>query len=305
MELKRDNILIRLVALLMGFLLWLHVATEETYHHQITLPLAEISLGDNLALAENPPDSITIVVSASGKQLLRQKWREKGLRLNATKYKIGKRSIDLSPDNISMVSPPTMVTIDEILLPANIVLSIDELLEKTVPVKVDIEAVPDDGYAVSHVSEGSPAEVTLRGPRSQLVRMEIVLTVPRKFSGLRDNIALSLPLVIPNVYGLTVTPDSTRVNIEVVPIKTRIFKNIPIVVYNAPPEVSIAIEPVTLEIELNGPPDEIDLLDRNTLIASVDFRNRRNDGQVDVKIDCPSNFYVRRTSVNRVTIIEN
>ena len=75
MKKSMTNIWLRTGAVLMGLLLWFHVATEKTYNHQLTLPINEIMLAENLALAENPPESLTILVTASGKQLLRNKWR--------------------------------------------------------------------------------------------------------------------------------------------------------------------------------------------------------------------------------------
>ena len=80
------NIWLRVIAIVMGILLWFHVATEKVYNYEVKLPVSEVILNDKMALASDIPDTLAILVSASGKQLLRQDWKEAGLRINASQY---------------------------------------------------------------------------------------------------------------------------------------------------------------------------------------------------------------------------
>ena len=45
-----NNIWIKLVALAMGLLLWFHVVTEKRYNYQLSLPVKEIALKNDLTL---------------------------------------------------------------------------------------------------------------------------------------------------------------------------------------------------------------------------------------------------------------
>ena len=78
-----NNLWLKLLALLVGLLVWFHVVTEKTYTYEVTLPVTDVDLRDDLTLATLPPDSIEIIVSAKGKQLVQNSWRELGLRINA------------------------------------------------------------------------------------------------------------------------------------------------------------------------------------------------------------------------------
>jgi YbbR domain-containing protein len=295
-----DNFWLKIMALVLGLLLWLHVATEKTYNHEVRLKVAEILLDDSLTLANTPPESLTIVVSATGKQLLRQRWRNAGVRINASQYQTGRHTISLSPSNTSLVASGNRVAVDGVVSPSTVTLAVDRIAESRADVDLDLIVEPDDGFAVSYLSDPVPPEVTVRGARSLVRTITMISTEHREVSGVRTDITLTLAVIPPEGYGISVRPDSVEVNIEVVPVKTRVFQNIPIVVYNIPAGEQVSIQPQVINVELNGPPEDIDLLNRNAIVASVDYRNMDTTGRAPVKVDVPSSFRVKRQTSETV-----
>lgn len=298
-----DNIWLKVIAIAAGLVLWFHVVTEKVYHHRLQLPITEIVLDEKLTLMDAPLDSLMVVVHASGKQLLRKKWRERGVKIHAVQLPTGHHNINLTTANVSLFDVGNLVTLDEVVSPTSLRLYIDHQSEMTVKVTPDINPVPDEGFAVSKISSPEPSEVTLIGARSLVRRHTTVSTIPKELTGLRNNLTLTLPLVKPPGYRIELQPDSVTVTVEIVAVKTRIFEDVPIVVYNAPPNKKALTFPATLRIELTGPPEEIDDLDRSTLIASADFRLIDSNGLTSVKVDCPSHFKVKKISADAVRII--
>ena len=296
-----DNLWLKIVAVIMGLLLWFHVASEKTYNHEVRLPLSEIVLEDSLTLANTPPESLSVMVSASGKRLLRQKWREYGLRVNATQFAVGRHTVSLSPSNTSLAASGNQVTVEGVVSPSSLTLNVDRVAQVMVPVSTEVVIEPDEGFAVSDISDPGPPEVRVIGARSLVQQVREVSTERREISGVRNDLDLAFALVAPEGYGIQLEPDSVRVHIDVVPVKTRIFPNIPIVVYNIPPGRQVKIHPQVIDIELTGPPEDIDLLNRNALVASVDYRNRDTTAaRAPIKIDTPSNFRVKKKSADSV-----
>ena len=296
-----DNFWLKIGALVIGLLLWFHVATDKVFNHEVRLPLTEIVLEDSLTLANSPPESLTVMVSAPGKQLLRSGWREYGLRVNAAQYGTGRHAVVLTPTNTTLASSNSPVLVDGIVSPTSVTLNIDRLAEEQAEVKIDLMVEPDEGFAVSRIAEAEPASVTVRGAQSVVRRHRMVSTVPRRITGVRTNLSLTLPLVQPNGYEVTLVPDSVTVDIDIVPVKTRVFENIPIVVYNVPPGERVSIHPQVINVELTGPPEDIDLLNRNALVASVDYRRRSPENIGTIKVDTPANFRVKHKSADTVT----
>ncbi len=297
-----EHFWIKLIALILGLLLWFHVATDKVYNYQLRLPINEVVLDNDLTLSQAPPESLMIMVSATGKQLMRQKWRERGVKVVANQFGIGRHQLQLTSSNTSLASPARDISLEDIIAPKTITLNIDRIGEETFKVKPDLVIETENGYAVSRISTPEPSEVTVTGPESQLRKITQIDTEQRELSGLRTDLKLTLPLAKPNIFGVTLDPDSATVTIEVVAVKTRVFENIPIVIYNAPSGKTAVSNPAVLSVELTGPPADIDLLNRNAIIASADFSKRTADGKAAIKIDCPSKFRVEKSSADSVTI---
>ncbi|HOP07765.1 MAG TPA: CdaR family protein [candidate division Zixibacteria bacterium] len=297
-----DNLPIKIAAILLGLLLWFHVATEKNYHHQVQLAVTDIVLDTDLTLSKSPPDSLEVIVSASGKQLLRRSWRREGLRINASALPAGRHTLNLSPVNVGMVSANEEVSLQSVVFPTSIELSIDRLSETTLPVTVDVTTLPDDGFAVKGISVPQPTEAKVTGPRSLLNSFTTVYTVHRELSGLRNNLSLTLPLQAPEGYGVKVDPDSVQLDIEVVPIRTRVFDNVPIVLFNQPEGFTIEYTPQQLRVAITGPPEVVDSLDASALVASADFARVTPGGKARVKIDCPSIVRVKEQSTDSIKV---
>ncbi len=298
-----ENFWLKIMALVMGLVLWFHVATEKEYNHEITLPVNEILLDESLTLANLPPDSITIAVAATGKQLLRSKWQRRGVRINATPYGTGRSVINLSTDNVSLVSAPTEIFLDEVISPSSVSLDIDQEIVKELDVTVDLVTEPDEGFVVSRISPPSPSKVTVTGARSFLRKLHEVSTQRKELTKLRHNLDVSLKLQPPEGYDIRLSPDSVKVTINVVPVKTRVFEEVPVVIYNAPVGESVRAVPPSINLELTGPPKDIDLLNRNALVVSADYRERDGNNNAPIKIDCPSHYRVKEASVDSVKLV--
>ena len=137
-----ENLPIKLVAMILGLLLWFHVATEKEYSFELRLPLTDVFLDSGLTLSEYPPDSVLVVVSSTGKLLLRNEWRRDGLRVNAAQFPAGRHNLALTSSNTSLLSGASYVALDEIVLPSTIELNIDSETERQVPVQLNIDPKP-------------------------------------------------------------------------------------------------------------------------------------------------------------------
>jgi YbbR domain-containing protein len=297
-----EHFWIKVIALVLGLLLWFHVATEKVYNYQLRLPLNEVVLDNDLTLAQAPPESLMIMVSATGKQLMRQKWRERGVKVVANQFGTGRHQLQLSPSNTSLASPARDISLEDIVSPKTLTLMVDRIGEEHVKVQPDLITEPEKGYAVSRISTPEPSEVTITGPQSQIRKITEISTVQKELSGLRNDVTLTLPLAKPDIFGVTLDPDSVSLTVEIVAVKTRVFENVPIVIYNTPSGQTAISSPSALTIELTGPPADIDLLNRNAIIASADFTKLSTDGKAPVKIDCPSKFRVKNSSADSVSI---
>ena len=298
------NFWLKVVAFGLGFLVWIHVATEKTYNYEFRLPVTEITLKDSLALSKSPPESLLVSVSATGKQLLRRKWRQQGIRINASQFRAGRFNINLSTQNTSLVRQTAEITLDDVISPTMIQFEIDIESSVELPIAAALETVAADGFAVGQQIDVEPYSTTLIGPRSRLQSIDTIFTEPSRLGSLHSSVTVTLPLVTPSGYGFRIEPESVTVTIPVFPVKTRIFEEVPVLVFNAPAGAIPGTEPDHLRLELTGPPDVVDQLDPNALTLSVDYRLRDSVGHTAVKFDCPPGFRLRSISADSVKILD-
>lgn len=297
-----DNLALKIVALLLGLLLWFHVATEKIYTYQVRLPLNIVNLGQDLALVRFPVDSLTVVVSASGKRLGRTRWRDDGVRINALQFLAGRHQLSLTPANTTLIGGSNLISLDEVVTPTSLELYVDRKSEVNLKVQADLVAEADDGFAVASISKPQPDQVKVVGPRSLLGGFSTVFTEHKKMTGLRNSLEIILPLAVPAGHGISLDPDSVTLSIKVVPVRTRVFEGVPVILYNLPPDNQASSRPGRITVILTGPPDAIDSLDASALVASADFALMDTSGRAAVKVDCPAIFRVKSVSVDSVTI---
>ncbi len=298
-----NNIWLKFLALLVGVLVWFHVVTEKTYNYEVTVPVTDIDLRDDLTLATLPPDSIVVVVSAKGKQLVQSGWRERGVRINISKLSTGRHTLYLSPENVQLYAPHKNVVVEEVLSPIQWEIEIDPKGTVELPITPNIIASPDEGFAVSSRVVATPSRAKLTGPRSVIKVLSSILTEQKELTGLRNSVTIATRLTAPAGIGMKVEPETVMVRIDVVPVKTRVYDNLPIAVYNLPPDYLAKTNPPAVRVELTGPPEDIDLLNKNALTVAVDYRNMTREGMAGVSVDCPANFKVKAVSVDSVRIL--
>lgn len=297
------NIWLKVVAFGLAFLVWVHVATEKTYTYEFRLPITEIALGEDLALSTSPPESLVVNITGTGKQLLRQKWRDDGIRINASQYPAGRFTLNLNTQNASLARQSAEVSLDEIIAPTSMRLEIDAQSSLELPIRPDVEAVADEGFAVGQKIELEPSTATLIGPRSKIQTIEAVATEHRKLGSLKNTVTVTLPLALPEGYGFRLEPDSVAVTVPVYPVKTRVFEDVPIMIFNAPVNLLPQIRPDRVRLEITGPPADIDELDMQALTVSVDYRERNDSDRVAIKFDSPPGFRLRSMSADSVSIV--
>lgn len=298
-----DNIWLKLLALVMGLLVWFHVATEKVYTYQIRLPVTKIDHREDLTLATMPPDSVLVTVAAKGKQLVQDSWQRSGIRINIAKLNAGRHTINLTPENTYLYSPRKNVALEEVISPSQIELNLDTRASMKVPVRPDIIASAEDGFAVVRVIEPIPREVVLTGPRSVVRQVKTLSTEHKELDGLRNRVTVRAAVAVPDGYAMHVDPDSVTLEIDVVPVKTRVYDNLPVVVYHVPPSVNVTTNPPTVRVELTGPPEDIELVNRNALTVAADYRKMSPTGMAPLVVDCPTNFQVKDVSADSVRIL--
>lgn len=299
-----ENLWAKLAALLLAFLLWFHVATDKVFQYEITLKLEEVDVADDLALSEAPPSEFTVIVSAPGKRLLRSDWKKSGVRLIIDRSRPGRFKMDFDHTNVSLITSANIELVS-IVSPREAVLECDQKIRKDIPVKSAVTIIPDEGFIISKNDSLVPDNVVITGPKTLVNKVEYIETRTEMHAGVRNDLSMRVPLVYPDIYGLSIFPDTVNFFVSVSPIKTRVFSKIPIRFDNAPfnYDTLLIIEPGHLEVRVGGLPDQIDSIQPEDISAVVEYISTDGRKKMPVTVEMPSSLTLLHQSVDSVELI--
>jgi len=298
-----DNLWVKLAAVVLAVLLWFHVATEKVYQHQYALPLTQVDIDENLVLTEPYPDSITVLVSASGKVLLRTDWKKRGLRLVADRSHSGRFKVDVSSTNLSLVNADKVSLID-VISPREIYFICDRKADKELPVKSRLVVVPDEGYAVYDSDSLVPNVVSVSGSNRQIAAMEFVETEELVLDNARNSFSKKLALSSNDVYGITFDPDSVTVYVTIGPVRRKVFPGVEVSLINAPLLKKFDITPSVVEVQVSGQAESIDSLTAGKISVIADYILTDSGGYIPVQVVLPPTISLIGKSVDSVKISE-
>lgn len=296
------NLGVKLAALLLATLLWFHVATEKTIQYNISLPIKQVDLSNDLVLTDPPGEEIEVLVSASGKRLLRSDWKKAGLKLTLSRTISGRFKADLNNTNISLIKSDGLELL-EVIAPRELTLSSDRLMEAELPVKSNITITPDEGFVLSRVNTIIPKTVKVIGPRRYIMNLDSIETNEESYKGIRNDLKLNIPLVYPDeTYGLTIAPDTVSFMVGVSPIKSREFENIAIDTVGFPDRGIVDWQPRRMNLRLGGESGLIDSVAVGDLRIVADFSRIDTLGNIPLKFNLPPRITLLKKDADTVRI---
>src|SRR5690606_10556251 len=128
------NLPLKIGAVLLAILLWVHVATNKAYEYQIELPLQLVDVPVGLIQTNAIPREATVRVQTSGKQLFALDARQPKLRISAAEFREGTFERELAVGD-AMAAFAQVYENAAVVSPRNLVLHFERLAERNLLVK--------------------------------------------------------------------------------------------------------------------------------------------------------------------------
>jgi hypothetical protein len=117
--------------------------------------------------------------------------KEGRAQINLSDARQGTNTFDILPDNFNISKTLKITQIS----PSSVNVELDRVIDRVVHVKAVVKGVPARGYRVTKIVV-DPPYINLQGAKSQLVDLREVLTEEVDISGLRETLAVEVPLRI-------------------------------------------------------------------------------------------------------------
>jgi len=257
-----DNWPLKVVAILLAIALWIVVAAKRPAT-QIRPVSVQLDLPRGRALTQPLPNVTALVVGrASGLLTL---YREPLVihKVVPDTVSSSQYALALAPADV-VVSPDAKVAVQDVQ-PRQIVVVLDEIARRRVPVRARVTIQPDSGYVLVGGVAVIPAEVEIAGPRAQVGPLDSVSTAPVEVTGAREPVRLRVPLDTGAATTLRMSPAEVEVLAQVVPLAERLFTGIPVFVDNP----TWAPDPAEVTLAIRGPATRVLALAADSFRVSV------------------------------------
>jgi len=261
---------IKLLSILLAFILWVYVSNEQNPLGEkvLNINLEYTGLAPNFLIAGGMPENIRVRVLGNKNQLAGLTQGDFKAVINIPEGKTGEIAL---PVQLSVPPGLRVAQVD----PEEVIISVDIVVEKEIPVIVSLHGTPAQGYtALAPVCR--PGTVTARGPGKIVNGINHASAVVDITSAVKD-IEQTVP-VSTGIAGISLSPSVTRV---VVPVAlAELSKTIPVrsqVVgtpaagftvkrsYSEPETVQVfgAVEALSTIVDLKTEPVDISAIDKN------------------------------------------
>lgn len=261
----------KLIALILAVITWYAIQPTISFEQTITDVPVRILLDSGWAVLEQSVSAVDIDFRGS----------REGLR-------------NLQADDVSMVvdarglSPGEAVTLPLLtrdvqspagvravfVRPGEITLNIDQETDRDLPVRVQVQGAPPDGYVVEQIA-AEPAKITVRGPRQRLDQIEDIRTVPIDMQGRLQSFKLQVDLIPPSrAWTARLAPERVEVDVQLTEQTARkILEALPVkTLWGAHQWHRNHITPDTVNVEVVGRPDRLEALTLDEIRVYVDMQ---------------------------------
>jgi hypothetical protein len=173
--------------------------------------------------------------------------------------------LELAPQDV-VVSDDADVTLQDVR-PRRILVVLDSIARRTVPVAPRVTAVPDSGYVLVGNPVVSPGSVVVVGPEAQVRRIGTVFTQPLNLLPLRSPVRRTVALDTSALGVVRVSQPEVDIVVNVTPMEQRLFVDVPVTV-NAV-NTGWTIVPPTVLVTVRGPRTRLESLARGSVVVTT------------------------------------
>ncbi len=272
------NIFFPIGAFSLATLLWLFVISGDHYTMVLDLPIEARNLNSQKTYLKEVPEYASVMLRGKGRDLFKSYILQKysGFKLVLDLEGISQEYEfilnDYFEENPRKVVLPSSykLTFVEVIYPNRIKISLDEIMQKTVPIKSNLEISLADGYTQVGEIKLRPDNVIIVGPKAELNSIKTVYTYPDTLLDLSFATKRKIDLIFPNrLISCQVSEVEYYLNIQ--QIGERIIVDIPIQITNKVNGIRVFPSPQTVSLTVVGGVDQISKIQPSEISVIVDF----------------------------------
>ena len=216
--------LIKVISLCLAVLLWYFVGGEDVVEKNITVPIEVINLPSDLIISNKYKRDVDVTVRGPRSLIGETNKSQEARQIDLAKAAPGTRVEEIGVSSIPISRGVEVLRVQ----PSSIILSLDKLIKKEIPINAVTTGEVMPGYVLRDL-QIDPRSISITGPQTILSRVEVLKTIPININGLFESVQLQIPLeldaIIVDLIGetsvtadLTITYDTIEKKLSKVPV---------------------------------------------------------------------------------------
>lgn len=294
----RRDLGLRMIALLLAAGLWAFVnAGQRGALVTLRVPVGYRLLPAGMMILNQHPDFVQVEVRGPRTLLSLLDPDRLMLRLDLGGVGVGQAVFKIGPE---MFNVPRQTDVTRVS-PSQIVLDIDRITERQVPVHVDLHGRPAAGYRVSAV-RAIPAEVTLRGPSRYLAQIDRIHSGQVELSDAKSDLVQMVDLLPPREGIRIEGPRSVEALVAIGEvIANREFHGLAVGVRDT--DHKVRVEPQRVSVMVRGPINQLSNLDLRGAVYVTADGAQPGAHDLPVRVALPDGFQLVRANPDSVRVM--
>ena len=200
---------LKFLSLCLAAMLWFFVGGEDVVEKNVMVRVEAINLPNDLIISNKFKREIEVTVRGPRSVLLEMGREQNSFQINLANATPGTRVEDIENNAIPVSRGIEVLRVQ----PSTIILSLDNLIQKELPIEAATTGEVSTGYALRSL-EITPQSITINGPETILSRVDVIKTTPINLQDLFESVQLQIPLeldqrIIDLIGETSVTADIT------------------------------------------------------------------------------------------------
>jgi YbbR domain-containing protein len=240
------NVGLKVVALVMGALLWFTVSGQQAERPVPDVPVVFVNKPDGFELTEQTT-FVDIHVRGLDSQLRTIQARDFEARVDLTGTRLGTQQIPIRTDQ---VSAPFGLEVTQVQ-PGAVMVLLEVAGAASMNVVADVEGTPQQGFVVSETTV-EPATVTVLGPQRRISPTSAATTDRVSIDGASSTVTANVKVGVADAALRLREPTTARVVVKIEPAGERMFAAARVGIRNLAQGLKAHVEPGVVSVLVRG-----------------------------------------------------
>lgn len=268
-----DQHKIKITATIFAVFIWFLVVSGDNYEYRTTIPIEITQPNPELLISSPIPHDASVQLQGPGKHLISfLLFRQGRLRLNIDKEP-GVYIIRPSDNDISLTGSAKKLFSRRLLWPDSILVRIERVITKKIPVRNNISLKPQPGYTIVGEVIYDPDSVRVRGPEHAVLALDTLYTKSIQISDLKFPFNKKFSIIQPPNEQITLLDQEITVEADIQKLLEKTITNIPVMVRYLPHRIDAIVTPAQLSLKIQGGVNVVFPLSVKNIDAYIEYHS--------------------------------